>query len=59
MNKLIVFGLLLQTTILLGQENPYSSGLDGYMNAKEQENNLNYPSLADAVALFQANQINR
>jgi CubicO group peptidase (beta-lactamase class C family) len=30
----------------------HSSGIDGYKNSKEQENEENYPSMEDAVAIF-------
>ncbi len=30
----------------------HSSGIGGYKNNKEQENNINYPNLTDAVSLF-------
>lgn len=30
----------------------HSSGIDGYKNAKEQENKIYYPTLSDAVSIF-------
>lgn len=35
----------------------HSSGLDGYKNNKEQENKVDYASLADAVSIFQDREL--